>query len=68
MAIDGKASRRSKMTGKQALHLVSAFAAGARLVLGQEACAEKSNDLTAIPVLLDPFGKESLKKNDVDPS
>jgi predicted transposase YbfD/YdcC len=53
VAIDGKASRRSKMTGKQAVHLVSAFATGARLVLGQEACAEKSNELTAIPVLLE---------------
>lgn len=53
VAIDGKASRRSKMSGKQALHLVSAFATGARLVLGQEACAEKSNELTAIPVLLE---------------
>lgn len=53
VAIDGKASRRSKMTGRQALHMVSAFAAGAGLVLGQEACAEKSNELTAIPVLLD---------------
>ena len=53
VAIDGKASRRSKMTGQQALHLVSAFATGARLVLGQEACAEKSNELTAIPVLLE---------------
>ena len=53
VAIDGKASRRSKMTGQQALHLVSAFAAGAGLVLGQEACAEKSNELTAIPVLLE---------------
>jgi predicted transposase YbfD/YdcC len=53
VAIDGKASRRSKLTGKQALHMVSAFAVGARLVLGQEACAEKSNELTAIPVLLD---------------
>ena len=53
VAIDGKACRRSKNSGKQALHLVSAFATGARLVLGQEACAEKSNELTAIPVLLD---------------
>lgn len=53
VTIDGKASRRSKMTCKQALHLVSAFATGARLVLGQEACAEKSNELTAIPVLLE---------------
>lgn len=53
VAIDGKASRRSKMTGQQALHLVSAFAAQAGLVLGQEACAEKSNELTAIPALLE---------------
>ena len=53
VAVDGKASRRSKLSGKQALHLVSAFATGARLVLGQEACAEKSNELTAIPVLLE---------------
>lgn len=53
VAIDGKASRRSKMTGQQALHLVSAFAAGAGLILGQEACAEKSNELTAIPALLE---------------
>lgn len=53
VAIDGKASRRSKKTGQQALHLVSAFATEAQLILGQEACAEKSNELTAIPVLLE---------------
>ena len=53
VAIDGKASRRSRQAGKQALHLVGAFATEARLVLGQEACAEKSNELTAIPVLLE---------------
>lgn len=51
--IDVKASRRSKMTGQQALHLVSAFATEAQLILGQEACAEKSNELTAIPILLE---------------
>jgi hypothetical protein len=34
------------------LHLVSAFAAGAGLVLGQRATAEKSNEKTAIPELL----------------
>ncbi len=53
VAIDGKASRRSKMAGQQALHLVSAFATEAQLILGQEACAEKSNELTAIPILLE---------------
>lgn len=53
VSIDGKASRRSRKKGEQALHLVSAFATQARLILGQEACAEKSNELTAIPVLLE---------------
>lgn len=53
VAIDGKASRRSRKKGLPALHLVSAFATEARLILGQEACAEKSNELTAIPVLLE---------------
>ena len=53
VAIDGKASRRSRLRGKQALHLVSAFVAGADLVLGQEACADKSNELSAIPALLE---------------
>jgi hypothetical protein len=33
VAIDGKASRRSKMTGQQALHLVSAFATEAQLIV-----------------------------------
>ncbi len=53
VAIDGKASRRSRKKGLQPLHLVSAFATEARLILGQEACAEKSNELTAIPLLLE---------------
>lgn len=53
VAIDGKASRRSRSKGQQALHMVSAFAAQASLILGQEACAEKSNELTAIPLLLE---------------
>ena len=53
VAIDGKSSRRSRQAGQHALHMVSAFAAQAGLVLGQEACAEKSNELTAIPALLD---------------
>lgn len=54
VAIDGKTSRRShdRATGEPPLHLVSAFATTSRLVLGQEAVADKSNELTAIPVLL----------------
>ena len=52
VAIDGKTSRRSGGIDTTALHLVSAFAAGAGLVLGQRGTAEKSNEKTAIPELL----------------
>jgi predicted transposase YbfD/YdcC len=54
IAIDGKTSRRShdRGAGKAPLHLVSAFATTSRLVLGQQAVADKSNETTAIPVLL----------------
>lgn len=52
VAIDGKTSRRSGKVGATPLHLVSVFAAGAGLVLGQRATAEKSNEKTAIPELL----------------
>ena len=52
VAIDGKTSRRSGKVDATQLHLVSAFAAGAGLVLGQRATAEKSNEKTAIPDLL----------------
>ena len=52
VAIDGKTSRRSGKVDATPLHLVSAFAAGAGLVLGQRATAEKSNEKTVIPELL----------------
>jgi predicted transposase YbfD/YdcC len=55
IAIDGKTSRRSgsKTKGKAAIHVVSAFAAHRRLVPGQVKVAEKSNEIVAIPKLLD---------------
>lgn len=53
IAIDGKTSRRSHDGEMAALHLVSTFASEARLVLGQQKTAEKSNEITAIPELLD---------------
>lgn len=52
VAIDGKTSRRSGKVDATPLHLVSAFAADAGLILGQRATAEKSNEKTAIPELL----------------
>lgn len=53
VAIDGKTSRRShdRRNGNPPLHLVSAFATTARLVLGQEAVSDKSNGISAIPIL-----------------
>lgn len=54
VAIDGKTSRRShdRAASMAPIHLVSAFATTSRLALGQEAVADKSDKLTAIPVLL----------------
>jgi predicted transposase YbfD/YdcC len=55
VALDGKTSRGShdRHAGQAPLHLVSAFATTGRLVLGQEAVEDKSNETTAIPVLLE---------------
>jgi predicted transposase YbfD/YdcC len=55
VAIDGKTIRASAdaRKNKKAAHIVSAWAATNRLVLGQIACGEKSNEITAIPKLLE---------------
>jgi predicted transposase YbfD/YdcC len=55
VAVDGKTSRRShaRNQGREPLHLVSAWASRQRLVLGQEAVLGKSNEITAIPLLLE---------------
>jgi len=53
IAIDGKTLRRSGDNDKKALHMVSAFASEARIVLGQQKTDEKSNEITAIPALLE---------------
>jgi predicted transposase YbfD/YdcC len=58
IAIDGKTVRRSKSAGKAAIHMVSAFAARQRLVLGQVKVAEKSNEIIAIPKLLEMLAIE----------
>jgi len=54
VAIDGKTSRHSydKASNKAAIHMVSAWAAENRLVLGQIKTEAKSNEITAIPELL----------------
>lgn len=55
VAIDGKTSRRSydKSKGKGAIHMVSAWATANRVILGQVKTEDKSNEITAIPELLD---------------
>jgi predicted transposase YbfD/YdcC len=60
IAIDGKTVRRSghKKAGKAPIHMVSAFAARQRLVLGQVKVAEKSNEIVAIPKLLNMLAIE----------
>src|SRR5690242_12584206 len=60
IAVDGKTSRRTHARGKGRgpLHLVSAWATRQRLVLGQEAVAGRSNEITAIPLLLERLALE----------
>src|SRR3984893_12813930 len=59
IAIDGKTLRRAHKKGTKAqIHMVSAFAARQRLVLGQVKVAEKSNEIVAIPALLEMLAIE----------
>ena len=60
VAIDGKTLRRAfqKRGAKAPIHMVSAFAARQRLVLGQIKVADKSNEIIAIPKLLDMLAIE----------
>jgi predicted transposase YbfD/YdcC len=55
VAIDGKTLRRAYQEGgaKAPIHMISAWSSRQRLVLGQAKVAEKSNEITAIPALLD---------------
>jgi predicted transposase YbfD/YdcC len=61
MAIDGKTLRRSfdRRRGQSPLHLVSAWATEQSLALAQHAVESKSNEITAIPALLDALALEN---------
>lgn len=52
IAIDGKSLRHSFDKNSNMLHVISAFATEARIVLGQEKVSDKSNEITAIPKML----------------
>jgi predicted transposase YbfD/YdcC len=59
IAIDGKTSRRThdRRKGIKALHTLSAYATNARLVLAQLSVPEKTNEITAIPDILDQLAE-----------
>ncbi|MFT4181870.1 MAG: ISAs1 family transposase [Rhizobium sp.] len=59
IAIDGKTARRTleKRKGLKALHTLSAYATKARLTLAQLSVPEKTNEITAIPDLLDQLAE-----------
>jgi predicted transposase YbfD/YdcC len=59
-SIDGKAIRGSKRAGKKAVHVVTAFASQLRLVLGEVSVNKKSNEITAIPELLEMFCQKGM--------
>ena len=64
IAIDGKTSRRTgdKRKGLKALHTLSAYATNARLTLAQLSVPEKTNEITAIPELLDHLAETNQLK------
>jgi predicted transposase YbfD/YdcC len=53
VAIDGKTHRRAGEAGGTVLHMLNAWSVENRLVLGQLAVEEKSNEITAVPQLMD---------------
>ena len=59
IAIDGKTARRThdRRKGLKALHTLSAYASNARLTLAQLSVPEKTNEITAIPDLLDQLAE-----------
>ena len=64
IAIDGKTARRThdQRKGLKALHTLSAYATSARLVLAQLSVPEKTNEITAIPDLLDELAEAKQLK------
>jgi hypothetical protein len=65
IAVDGKTVRRSgrKRDAKAPIHMISAFAARQRLVLGRVKVAEKSNEIIAIPKLLNKLAIEGSHRD-----
>ena len=58
ISIDGKTIRGAKVNGKSPIHMVSAWASINNLALGQVKVEEKSNEITAIPILVESLAVE----------
>jgi predicted transposase YbfD/YdcC len=58
IAFDGKTMRGSRWEGGRGVHILSAFLTDAQIVMGEITCDEKSNEITAIPALLDAINVE----------
>ena len=58
IAFDGKTVRGSKDQENRGLHILSAFLTDDQIVLGEISCDEKSNEITAIPELLETINVE----------
>ena len=58
IAFDGKTIRGSKSESSRSVHVLSAFLTDAQIVMGEITCDEKSNEITAIPELLDMINVE----------
>ena len=58
IAFDGKTMRGSRTENNRAMHILSAFLTDTQVVLGEITCDEKSNEITAIPKLLDEINVE----------
>ncbi len=59
VALDGKALRRAHDAGRRPLQVVSAWASEVRLVLAQRAVPDKSNELSALPLVLEMLAIQS---------
>lgn len=53
ISIDGKTVRGSRRENKKPIHMISAWASGQQLVLGQRSVEEKTNEITTVPLLLE---------------
>ena len=58
VAIDGKTIRAAKVNGVSPIHMVSAWVCESNLVLGQQKVGDKTNEISAIPNLIEALALE----------